>query len=170
MQYELKSISHQGIAEALSKVELYRFLNEPEEAESICRDVLAIEPDNQLALRQLGLAITDQFTGAPGDRFAEARELFGRLADAYERHYYTGIAFEREGKAQLHAGRSPHALLVFFEEALRCFGEAEKTRPAGNDDAILRWNRCVRLLESRPAAEWQGEPMSHFEAADSPPM
>jgi len=32
---------------------------------------------------------------------------------------------------------------------MRCFAEAEKIRPAGNDDSILRWNRCVRLLESR---------------------
>src|SRR5437870_8902403 len=60
MGHQLKSISKAGIPEALAKVELYRYLNEPEEAESICRDILAVEPRHQLALRLLGLALTDQ--------------------------------------------------------------------------------------------------------------
>lgn len=51
MEYKLKRISPAGISEAITKAELYRSLNEPEEAESICRDVLAIEPQHQLALR-----------------------------------------------------------------------------------------------------------------------
>ena len=63
MEYKVKRISTAGIAEAIAKAELYRSLNEPEEAESICRDILAIEPQHQLALRLLGLALTDQFTG-----------------------------------------------------------------------------------------------------------
>ena len=68
MNYQLKSISKAGIAEALAKVELYRYLNEPEESESICRDILAVDPQQQLALRLLGLSITDQFTGGVSDR------------------------------------------------------------------------------------------------------
>ena len=61
MELKLKSISKGGVAEAISKAELYRYLNEPGEAESICRDILAVEPSNQATLRLLGLAITDQF-------------------------------------------------------------------------------------------------------------
>jgi tetratricopeptide (TPR) repeat protein len=167
MNYQLKSISHAGIAEALAKAELYRYLNEPEESESICRDILAIEPKQQLALRLLGLSITDQFMGAVTDRCREAEETFQRLADNYERFYYTGILYERRAKAQLCAGQSPHTLLPLFERALNCFGEAEKIRPAGNDDAILRWNRCVRLLQS-PTLAWE-EQLASFEADDTPP-
>jgi tetratricopeptide (TPR) repeat protein len=167
MNYQLKSISHAGIAEALAKAELYRYLNEPEESESICRDILAIEPKQQLALRLLGLSITDQFMGAVTDRCREAEETFQRLADNYERFYYTGILYERRAKAQLCAGQSPHTLLPLFERALNCFGEAEKIRPAGNDDAILRWNRCVRLLQS-PTLAWE-EQLASFEAEDTPP-
>ena len=74
MTYELKRISAAGITEAIAKVELYRSLNEPEEAESICRDILAIEPQHQLALRLLGLALTDQFTGGTSDRYREAEQ------------------------------------------------------------------------------------------------
>jgi tetratricopeptide (TPR) repeat protein len=167
MNYQLKSISHAGVAEALAKAELYRYLNEPEESESICRDILAIEPKQQLALRLLGLAITDQFIGAVSDRCREAEEIFQKLADNYERFYYTGILYERRAKAQLCAGQSPHTLLPLFQRALNCFGEAEKIRPPHNDDAILRWNRCVRLLQS-PTLVWE-EQLASFEADDAPP-
>ena len=167
MDYKLKSISHAGIAEALAKVELYRYLNEPEESESICRDILAIEPKQQLALRLLGLSITDQFTGGAADRYRDAEEVFLKLTDTYERFYYTGILYERRAKAQLCAGQSPHTLLPLFERALQCFGEAEKIRPAGNDDSILRWNRCVRLLQT-PSFQWE-EQLASFEAEDAPP-
>jgi len=27
-----------------------------------------------------------------------------------------------------------------------CFEKAEAIRPAGNDDAILRWNGCARII------------------------
>jgi hypothetical protein len=168
MDRKLKVISESGIAEAISKAEVYRNLNQPEEAESICRDILAADPANQAGLRILGLALTDQFTGEAGDRYAEVEEVFGSLADPYERWYYSGILQERRTKAQLRAGRSAHTLLPLMEEALRCFAEAEKIRPTGNDDSILRWNSCVRLLQSRPDFEWQAEFVS-FDAHDSPP-
>ena len=154
MEYKLKSISQAGIGEANAKAEFYRLLNEPEETESICKDVLAIDPENQDALRILGLAISDQFDGSPKDRYAEAEDMFRRLSNAYDRAYYTGLAHERRAKAQLRAGRPPHTLLVLFEEAMRCFEEAAKISPAGNDDAILRWNRCVRILQGRPESDW----------------
>lgn len=167
MNYQLKSISHAGIAEALAKAELYRYLNEPEESESICRDILAVDPKQQLAIRMLGLAITDQFVGGISDRYREAEEIFQKLSDNYERLYYTGILYERRAKAQLCTGQSPHTLLPLFERALQCFGEAEKIRPAGNDDTILRWNRCVRLLQS-PSFTWE-EQLASFDPDDAPP-
>jgi tetratricopeptide (TPR) repeat protein len=167
MEYKLRLISTAGIAEAISKVELYRYLNEPEEAESICRDILAVDPQHQLAIRLLGLAITDQFNGGRGDRQREAEEMFGKLTDPYERIYYSGLLYERRAKAQLHAGQPAHSLKPLFERALQCFDEAGKIRPAGNDDAILRWNRCVRLLQS-PGYVWTEE-LTSFEAQDTPP-
>jgi hypothetical protein len=170
MEYKVKRISTAGIAEAISKAELYRSLNEPEEAESICRDILAIEPHHQLATRLLGLALTDQFTGHGSDRYRETEEVFLELEDPYERLYYTGITHERRAKAQLNAGQPPRSLFALFDQALRSFAEAEKIRPAGNDDAILRWNRCVRLLQN-PAYEWGEleEEFAAFDAQDSAP-
>ncbi|MBV9179740.1 MAG: hypothetical protein JO356_00390, partial [Acidobacteria bacterium] len=112
MQFELKTISPGGIDAALSKAETYRFLNHPEDAESICRDVLAIEPNHQLALRVLGLSISDQFTGDPSDRYAETEAAFEQLTDEYERIYYLGLLYERRARAQLKAGRPPHFVTV----------------------------------------------------------
>src|SRR3989440_12597378 len=108
MELTLKPISKDGIPEAISKAELYRYLNEPGEAESICRDILAADAKNQTALRLLGLSITDQFTGNASDRYSEAESSFQSLTDEYERFYYAGILHERQAKAQLAAGRSPH--------------------------------------------------------------
>ncbi len=110
MELKLKSISKAGIVEALGKAELYRFLNEPGETESICRDILAVEPDNQKAQRILGLAITDQFNGGAGDRHPEAERAFAALKDPYERLYYTGLVHERRAKALLRAGARPHTV------------------------------------------------------------
>jgi hypothetical protein len=169
MQHELKSISKAGIPEALAKVELYRYLNEPEEAESICRDILAVDPGHQLAGRLLGLAITDQFIGAASDRYAEVQSIFQGLRDPYEQLYYTGLLHERHAKTQLLVGYAAHTLLPLVEEAMRCFAEAEKIRPAGNDDSILRWNRCVRLLESRADFHFE-RPPAEFDSEDMPPI
>lgn len=153
MEVKLKTISPSGIAEALAKVTLYRYLNEPEEAESICHDILAIEPENQMAMRMLGLSITDQFTGQASDRYADAGMAFQRLTDTYERLYYTGLLCERRAKAQMRAGRPPQMLVSLFQEAMQYFDEADKLHPSDNDDAILRWNRCVRLLHKLPDVE-----------------
>jgi tetratricopeptide (TPR) repeat protein len=170
MEYRIKRISAAGIDEAIAKAELYRSLNEPEEAESICRDILAVESQHQRALRLLGLALTDQFTGQGSDRYRETEQIFQQLQNRYERLYYTGILCERRAKSQLNAGHPPLSVLALFEQALQSFAEAEEIRPAGNDDAILRWNRCVRLLQN-PAYEW-GE-LEHelvpFDAQDAPP-
>lgn len=157
MEFKLKEISPEGIDAALSKAEVYRFLNEPEEAESICEDVLVARPGHQLALRTLGLALTDQFTGNSSDRYADAEKAFQQLSDKYERLYYTGLSYERRAKAQLRASRPAHTVTVLLEDAMRCYEEAEQIRPNGNDDAILRWNRCARLLHSKLDSEWHRE-------------
>jgi hypothetical protein len=146
---ELKSISADAIPAALERAERYRLLNEPELAESICEDILAIEPDNQAALVMLLLALTDQFRNDRSDSPARARELLGRLHGDYERLYYAGIIHERRGLALLsHGGPgSNRSASVWIHEAMDYYERAEAIRPPGNDDAILRWNTCVRVRQ-----------------------
>src|SRR5215813_14161514 len=100
--FHLKTIAPDGIPHALEKAERYRLLNDPAQAESICRDLLAADGDNQDALRMLLLALTDQFGAhAAAGAAREARAHVSALKDEYERAYYTGIVFERETRAYL---------------------------------------------------------------------
>jgi hypothetical protein len=149
--FALKSLSHGGIASALAKAERYRLLHEPTQAESICCDILEIDPDNQDALICFVLAQTDQI---PYDKraFQNAIATAARLSSAYDRAYYAGIAWERRARA-LHnedGMGTNHSVYAWIVKSLECFEEAEQLRPAGNDDALLRWNTCVRFLQQHP--------------------
>ena len=168
MPFTLKTLSKSGIARALAKAEMYRSVNEPGETESICRDVLATDPGNQAALALLGLALADQFCGTVSDRCAEAGKIIQSLKDPYERLYYTGLLQERRAKARLHAGQPPHVLAPLLENAMACFERAEKIRPEDNDDAVLRWNRCARLLDGMH--EVQPERAPGIEVTDGAPV
>ena len=146
MDFQLKPISTQAIPEALQKAERYRLLNEPAQAESICQDVLAVDPNNPQALIMLLLAITDQF--GHGGSASRARDVLKRIEGRYERAYYGGIIWERTARAQLRQGSPNSAFTAYdgFRRAMECYDEAESFRPAGNDDSILRWNCCARSL------------------------
>jgi hypothetical protein len=152
MNFQPKPISKEGIPAALQKAERYRVINDPTSAESICLDVLAINPENQQALVVLLLAITDQFDRAPTEGVRRAREVLPRLQDEYKRAYYAGIICERCAKAQLRSGgpRSGEMAYHWLQEAMSWYQKAESQRPPGNDEAILRWNTCGRLLERYP--------------------
>jgi hypothetical protein len=146
---ELKPLSQEAIPRALEKAERYRLLNEPVEAESICLDVLAADPANQPALIMLLLALTDQFEEAAADALARAQHVLKDLRGEYERAYYSGIVCERRAKALLKRAGPGSGFVAYasFREALGFYEKAETARPTGNDDAILRWNTCVRILK-----------------------
>jgi hypothetical protein len=150
MQFELKPISSAGVDEALEKAARYRLLGEPSLAESICLDVLRVDAENQRALILLLLALTDQFGHGVSPK--AARELLPRLKNDYQQSYYTGIIWERSAHAQLHRA-SPTSFFTAYEafrHAMACYEQAMDLRPAGNDDAILRWNTCARVLMRNP--------------------
>ena len=146
--FDLKPLSKDAIPAALEKAMRYRLLNEPGEAESVCHDVLRADPDNQQALVTLLLAMTDRFGKGYSVGVMEAREVLARLRDPYERAYYHGILSERRGKAQLHRGGpgSGFEAYDYLSEAMTSYEQAEAIRPPGNDDALLRWNACARII------------------------
>ena len=144
---KLKELAPAGIPHALEKAERYRLLNDPAQAESICRDVLAIEPAQQDALRALILALTDQFGDSPGSS-GPARQHVAALHDEFERAYYTGIVFERETRAYLRRKNVVRsAAYDGFRHAMEWYERAGELRP-GDVDCVLRWNSCVRAIES----------------------
>ncbi len=162
--FELKPLSKEAIPAALQRAERYRLLNEPAQAESICLDILQIDPENQPALIMLLLALTDQFPEAGPAAVHEAQGVLGRLRGEYERAYYAGIICERRAKAQLghHMPGSGYNAYDWLREAMSWYEKAEALRPTGNDEAILRWNTCARLImrrpDLRPAQEERFEP------------
>jgi hypothetical protein len=149
--FELKPLHPDAVAAALTKAERYRLLNEPSEAESICLDVLAVDPESQPARIMLLLALTDQFDDVAGAH-KSARELVAGLASDYDRAYYAGIIAERRAKTQFaRAGAASSAgVYDWLTEAMHHFERAEALRQHGNDDARLRWNACVRFMQRHP--------------------
>src|SRR5262249_40638772 len=121
-------------------------------AESICLDILAIDPSNREALITHVLAVTDQFAAGSAETLARARQAAARLTDPYGSAYYQGIGAERLGPAILQRGAPQAAQMAHdqFARAMDLYAKAEALRPPGDDDAILRWNTCVRLMERHP--------------------
>ena len=143
----------------------YRLLNEPVEAESICLDILEVDPANEKALITLLLALTDQFPRRAGAAVKEALAVVQRFEDEYHRAYYEGIIWERRASSMHDMGGPGSAFLAYdrLRRALDCYEKAIELRPGGNDDAILRWNTCVRVLarhpELKPAPEDTFQPL-----------
>lgn len=149
---ELKRLSTAAIPGALAKAERYRLLNEPEQAQSICEDVLQADPANFEAVRLLILALTDSFKAHDANQAGRAQELVARLPSEYERAYFAGLIAERRARALLARSGPSRALPAgdLLREAMHAFERAEAVKPADNDDALLRWNACVRLMRQYP--------------------
>jgi hypothetical protein len=162
---ELKQLSREAIPAALEKAERYRLLNEPAEAESICLDVLKADPENQTALITLLLAVTDRFGKGYGVSDTQAKELLSRVEGEYERAYYAGILAERRAKAKLAQGTPGSRFYAYdgFRDAMSWYEKAENVRPHGNDDALLRWNTCARIIT-------QNKLVAREEEREEPPL
>ena len=153
---ELKPISKESIPRALEKAERYRLLNEPFMAESICLDVLAVEPKDERALVIYILSLADQFATGHEGGAKRATDAIAKLAKAYDRHYYTGLVEERRATALLHRGgygvnaaawHHIHAAMEAYEKADALHDDAT------NDDPRLRFNTCVRLIQAHRLTE-----------------
>lgn len=150
--FELKPLSPAAVPGALAKAERYRLLNEPEQAASICEDILATDNANHDALVTFILALTDCFRAKEGNVMPRLKVLLARLESDYERAYYEGLVAERRGRSILEQG-SPGSVLAagdWLREAMIWYDRADALRPPDNDDVRLRWNACARLFRDRP--------------------
>jgi tetratricopeptide (TPR) repeat protein len=164
MKLELKPIEAGYLPRALEKAERYRLLNWPQEAESICLDVLAVDPDNQRAIEILVLALADQFLEqGRAPRTKQAREWVKKLDGAYERAYLSGIIHEREGRAHLTRGFDTSFAYESFRDAMECYEEAQAKAPPGNQEAVLRYNACVRTIERERLEPRDDDPVALLE-------
>lgn len=146
--FKMKPLSKDGVEAALSKAEHYRLLNQPKLAESICLDILEVEPGNQKASVVLLLALTDQFGHSLATAAKQALQIAKSLTDEYSRLYYLGIIHERQGNVALDSAvhGSDWDAYEWYIEAMDFFEQAEGISPAGNNDPVLRWNTCARTI------------------------
>ncbi|HEY6080692.1 MAG TPA: hypothetical protein VIW29_17880 [Polyangiaceae bacterium] len=162
---ELKPIRRDAIPRAFEKAERYRLLNEPFESESICLDILAVDPSHAQALGCLLLSLTDQFSHGAGQALERARALLSHFTGDYDKAYYSGIISERFAKRKLRDGHPGAQALAYayLREAMTSYETAERLAPSGNDDAVLRFNACVRMIErhglSAPVVEELEQPL-----------
>jgi hypothetical protein len=148
--FELKTLHPDAVGTAQKKAVRYRLLNEPRLAESICRDILAVDPGNQNTLITLILSLSDQYSHG-NVSVKEAMGLVPELESEFLRNYYSGIICERRAIAALRMGgaASGHIAYNWLRRAMDHFDDAEEVSPPGNDDAILRWNTCARIINTR---------------------
>lgn len=144
----LKTLHVEAIPSAMAKAERYRLLNDAAAAESICHDILHVDPENQPALIMLILTLTDQFGSVGSSTVDRVREFLPRLKLDYQRYYYSGIICERWAKAQLSRSYMGSSAVAFdwLRDAMNWFEKAEAICPAGDDESILRWNACLRSI------------------------
>jgi len=161
MEFELKRLSTQAVPAALERAERYRLLNEPVQAESICLDILAVESNNQQALVCLLLALSEQFGENITEKLDRAWSILPKLEDEYPQAYYQGILLERQARLYMRsdAPGSNFSAYDLFREAMRLYERAERLRPPGNDEALLRWNTCARTITS---ANLEPRPLEDF--------
>jgi tetratricopeptide (TPR) repeat protein len=150
--FELKRLSVEALPAALEKADRYRLLGEPLEAECICRDVLEVDPQNRVAKITLILALSEQLQRRLAEKYNQAHELVQGLGDEYTRAYYEGLLCERRAKVVLDRNDvgSGSEAYAWFRQAMEHLERAIELRPAGNDDPILRWNTCARILNRHP--------------------
>ncbi|MGB5987752.1 MAG: hypothetical protein WBG37_20775 [Desulfobacterales bacterium] len=150
---ELKPLRPEAVESALNMAKRYRLLGEPEDAQSICLDILLSEPDHQEALITLILALADKFsvTGLQ-PAFKEAMEVVEKLDSSYCKTYYSGIIFERRAKHHLRQGGPGSGAVAYdwFAKALKAFDTALSGCDPDNQDAVLRWNSCARFIQNHP--------------------
>ena len=134
---------------ATQKAERYRLLNQSSAAESICLDVLEVDPANQQALVTLLLAITDQFVERAGRAARGARGRCCRGSPTSTSARTTRASSPSAARTRSSRSGAMHAeamAATTLRAAMEWFEKAERLRPPGNDDAILRWNTCQRTL------------------------
>lgn len=156
--FKLKPLSEKAIPNALERAMRYRLLNEPWQAESICRDILSVDSDNQQALVTLILSITDQFGSKAKNSLSQVLKRVEELDSEYKRHYYKGLIYERQATAAIKRGnpRSGYIAYEYLMKAMNWYEEAEKSHSDDNEESILRWNACARMISEyklKPAPE-----------------
>ena len=160
--FPLKPLSSSAVPAALAKAERYRLLNEPEQCESICEDVLRADPGNHPATVMLILAITDRFPQDDRGRQSGDGTCQPACRPTTSASYYAGLVAERRARALLsHGGMGRRGASQWLQQAMaalrpcRCRAAAGQRRcPAEMERVRARvFNAASRLADRRRPAQ-----------------
>lgn len=164
LELELKPIDATYLPQALEKAERYRLLNWPHEAQSICLDILAADPDHPKAKVVLVLALADQILEEGGAAAVhKAKQWLAKVGDEYQRAYLTGVIYEREARAHLRRGFDASFAYESFRDAMQWYDKAAALQPPGLQEAALRYNSCVRTIQEHKLAPRRDDPVTMLE-------
>ncbi len=143
MEYYL--IHKNTINSALDKAKQYRLLLEPELAVSICLDIFNIDKKHQETIIVYILALSDNLSKQKNDtKIFDAIKL---LTSEYHKKYYTGIYHERKALSLMKGNMSASFAYNLFTKAMDFYKQAIEISADDNDDAILRYNSCIRIIQ-----------------------
>jgi len=77
-----------------------------------------------------------------------AQEVLAKIKGDYEQAYYAGLIWERVGHVRIREGAIGGGASAYhaLQEAMVHYERAIDLALPGNDDAILRWNTCARVI------------------------
>ena len=87
------------------------------------------------------------FDGSGAGRMKEAKGYLARITSAYQRAYFAGLVVEKQGRGALQRGMGGAFAYTCLREAMEHYERANELKEPGNDEAILRWNCCVRTIQ-----------------------
>lgn len=149
---DLHFIHKKSIGCVLDKAKQYRLLLEPDLAISICLDIFAVDSDNQEALVIYILALTDALSHSDASTHKPDKKIqdaIKKLQSDYQKNYYQGIFYERKARSLMSYAMSTSFAYDLLLKAIGCYKKAEKLTPENCDDAVLRYNACVRTIDDK---------------------
>ena len=171
-----KPIPLETVPAALKQAHHYRLLNEPALAESICRDIVAVDVENEVAWITLLLSLTDQFDEKYTHALESAKDALEHMASDFHRFYYEGIIYERWARAQIKKSVPLETIESWMRNAMRLYDQSNDLAPHDDPHPLLRWNTCARFLidceASRPKKTTPGSNVRdvHTEFGDDVPF
>ena len=122
-----------------------------EETESICLDILELDPNHRSTLDLLLRCRIELLKKGLPQSVARAQELIPQLDSDFDQAFYSGMIREAQARYLLEKrGRATSGVAYsWFRHAMDDFAAASNL-DAGRVEPKLHWNACLRTLENNP--------------------
>lgn len=122
-----------------------------EDTESICQDVLSLDPTNQEAVELLFRSRVSLLSKGLPRGVERAQELVPQFDGDFEKAFFSGLLRENQARYLLdRRGRQASSVAYnWFRHAMDDFEEANR-QDSTRIEATLHWNACLRTLQANP--------------------